>query len=135
MARSFKIGAPLAAGQAEREANRRGESPVFHRAVFTTPRSGISKVKEAQKLCQSALPPSDGIMCTALTSHTPACGRRNATRPAGLERGFQRAFVKIIELAADRNAVSELRDLSAGAGELIADEMRGCLAIDGCIGR
>ena len=42
----------------------------------------------------------------------------------------QRAFVEIIELAADRNAVREPRHLDIGVVQEVGDVMGGALAVD-----
>src|SRR5690606_23262325 len=47
------------------------------------------------------------------------------------ERGGKRAFVEIVELAADRHAMRQPRHLDVEPGELVGDVVRGGLALDG----
>src|SRR6266851_6126943 len=55
-------------------------------------------------------------------------------RPAADRRG-QRAFIEIIELAADRHAVGEPRHLDLGAVQEVGDVMGGALAVHGGVER
>src|SRR5664279_217901 len=50
-------------------------------------------------------------------------------------RGGQRAFVEIIEFAADRHAMGEPRHLDARLLQQVGDVMRGGLAVDGGVQR
>ena len=115
-----------AAGEASetrrRRARRRARTLVSRRLSYRST-AGISKVNEAQRLCQSAsTPAAPATMWTALTSQTPWRGEASATRPvrvrarASASRRVRRRRQRRDERARERLALVEQAHRQLGAG-------------------